>query len=173
MDQPDDTGSRTGTPAEAPHNQTMTRGFNQDVGAGLLLIAIASAGLLASSGLRLTLPSGVGPGLMPRATALILGAFGLLFVIQGLTTLGPRLEAWSLRGMLFLLGAVAVFAASVRPMGLAVAGPLALIIAAMADAETRLREILPFAIVLTAICIVLFKYLLRQPIPLAPFLLGY
>ena len=169
MDQPDDTGARTGAPA----GDGLTRGFNQDVGAGLFLIAVAVIGILASSGLRLTLPSGVGPGLMPRATSLILGGFGLLFVIQGLTTLGPRLEAWSLRGMFFLLGAVAVFAASVRPMGLAVAGPLALIIAAMADAETRLREILPFAIVLTAICIVLFKYLLRQPIPLAPFLLGY
>ena len=165
MDQPDDTGTPAGPP--------MTRGFNQDVGAGLFLIAVAVIGVLASSSLRLTLPSGVGPGLMPRATSLILGGFGVLFVIQGLTTLGPRLEAWSLRGMVFLLGAVTVFAATVRPLGLAVAGPLALIIAALADRETRFVEIVPFAIVLTAACIVLFKYLLRQPIPLAPFLLGY
>ncbi len=169
MDQPDDTRSKTGAPASAP----MIRGFNQDAGAGLFLIVIAIVGVFASSGLRMTLPSGVGPGLMPRATSMILGGFGLLFFMQGLTTLGPRLEAWSLRGILFLLGAVAVFAASVRPLGLAVAGPLALVIAAMADAETRLREIVPFAIGLTAVCIVLFKYLLRQPIPLAPFLLGY
>ncbi len=169
MDQPADTGS----PTDAPQNQTMMRGFNQDVGAGLFLIAVAVIGVLASSSLRLTLPSGVGPGLMPRATSMILGGFGLLFVVQGLTTLGPRLEAWSLRGMVFLLGAVTMFAASVRPLGLAVAGPLALIIAALADPETKLREIVPFAIALTAICIVLFKYLLRQPIPLAPFLLGY
>ena len=165
MDQPDDTG--------LPAAVKKTRGFNQETGAGLFLIAVAVIGVLASSGLRLTLPSGVGPGLMPRATSLILGGFGLLFVIQGLTTLGPRLEAWSLRGMYFLLGAVAVFSASVRPLGLAVAGPLALIIAALADPDTKIREILPFAIVLTAVCIVLFKYLLRQPIPLAPFLLGY
>ena len=110
---------------------------------------------------------------MPRATSLILGAFGLLFVIQGLTRAGERLEAWSLRGPLFLLGAVAVFAASVRPLGLTVAGPLALILAALADPETRLSEVIPFSVLLTAACIVLFKYLLRQPIPLAPFLLGY
>ena len=169
MDQPDDTGSRTGTAAGGGP----TRGFNQDVGAGLFLIVVAVVGVLASSSLRLTLPSGVGPGLMPRVTSMILGGFGMLFVVQGLTTLGPRLEAWSLRGMLFLLGAVAVFAASVRPLGLAVAGPLALIISALADPETRLREVVPFAVLLTAACIVLFKYLLRQPIPLAPFLLGY
>lgn len=161
------------TEGGAPADGKKTRGFNQDVGAGLLLIAIAGVGLLASSGLRLTLPSGVGPGLMPRSTSLILGAFGLLFVIQGLTRSGERLEAWSLRGVFFVLGAVAVFSASVRPLGLAIAGPLALILAALADSETRLREIIPFSIVLTAVCILLFKYMLRQPIPLAPFLLGY
>ena len=165
MDQPEVTDA----PAAAPP----VRGFNQDVGAGLFLIAIAVIGVLASSSLRLTLPSGVGPGLMPRATALILAGFGVLFAIQGLTTLGPRLEAWSLRGIFFLLGAVAVFAASVRPLGLAVAGPLAIVISAMADKDTRIAEILPFAILLTAACIVLFKFLLRQPIPLAPFVLGY
>ena len=169
MDQPEDAGTPAGEASGAP----MTRGFNQEVGAGLFLIAVALVGVLASSSLRLTLPSGVGPGLMPRATSLILGGFGGLFVIQGLTTLGPRLEAWSLRGIVFLLGAVCVFAACVRPLGLAVAGPLALIVAALADPETKFREVVPFAVLLTAVCIVLFKYLLRQPIPLAPFLLGY
>ena len=108
MDQPDDTSPPGGT--------KMSRGFNQDVGAGLFLIVVAVIGVFASFGLRMTLPSGVGPGLMPRATSMILGGFGLLFVLQGLTTLGPRLEAWSLRGMFFLLGAVTIFAASVRPL---------------------------------------------------------
>lgn len=150
-----------------------TRGFNQDVGAGLFLIAIAIVGYLASSWLRMTLPSGVGPGLMPRATSVILGGFGLLFVIQGLTTAADRLDAWSMRGIFFLLGAITVFAATVRPLGLAVAGPLAIILSAMADRETRIAEIAPFAVVLTAACILIFKYMLRQPIPLAPFLLGY
>ena len=165
----DQAQSETGAAAGAQK----TRGFNQDVGAGLFLIAIAIVGYFASSWLRMTLPSGVGPGLMPRATSVILGGFGLLFVVQGLTTAGERLEAWSLRGIFFLLGAIAVFAGTVRPLGLAVAGPLAIILSAMADRETRIIEILPFAIGLTAVCIVIFKYALRQPIPLAPLLLGY
>lgn len=149
------------------------RGFNQDAGAGLFLIALAAIGALAATPLRLTLPSGLGPGMMPMATALILGAFGLLLLIQGLTSLGDRLEAWSLRGMFFLLGAVVLFGALVRPLGLAVAGPVAIIFASLADKETRFREIIPFALLLTGFCIVLFKYMLRQPIPLAPFWLGY
>lgn len=166
MDHPNEAAP---VPSEARH----VRGFNQDVGAGGLLIALAGIAYLASQSLRFTLQSGVGPGLMPRATAVILGAFGLLLVVQGLTTLGPRLEAWSLRGMLFLFGAVALFAATVRPLGLAFAGPLAIIVAALADRSTRLREILPFALILSAASILLFKYALRQPIPLAPLVLGY
>ncbi len=149
------------------------RGFNQEVGAGLFLILVAGLGAAAAYPLRLTLPSGLGPGMMPMATALILGAFGLLLVVQGLTTFGERLEAWSVRGMIFLFGAVAVFGATVRPLGLAVAGPLAIVLAALADRDTRWKEVVPFALILTAGCIVLFKYMLRQPIPLAPFLLGY
>lgn len=167
----------TGTPDEAPRSAEarpqLVRYVNQDVGAGLFLLALSAVGLLASLSLRFTLRSGVGPGLMPRATSLILAAFGLLLIVQGLTSLGPRLEAWSLRGMVFLFGAVALFAATVRPLGLAVAGPLAIVIAALADRDTRLKEIIPFALLLTAAAILLFKFALRQPIPLLPPLLGY
>lgn len=149
------------------------RGFNQDVGAGLFLIGIAAIGALAASPLRLTLPSGLGPGMMPMATAAILGAFGLLLVVQGLTNLGERLETWSLRGIIFLFGGVLLFGATVRTLGLVVAGPLAILVSALADRDTRWTEIIPFALILTTFCVVLFKYMLRQPIPLAPFWLGY
>jgi hypothetical protein len=79
----------------------------------------------------------------------------------------------------FVLGAVLLFAATIRgatlsfaglsltipPLGLAVAGPLAVIFSSLADRETRLVEILPFAVAITAASIFLFKYLLRLPIP--------
>ena len=92
---------------------------------------------------------------------------------MGLTSGGERLEPWSLRGTLLVLGAIAAFAATIRPLGLVVAGPLAVIMAALADPSTRLKEIIPFAIILSLACIGLFKYALRLPIPLAPLLLGY
>jgi putative tricarboxylic transport membrane protein len=110
---------------------------------------------------------------MPKATAALVGAFGIVLVVQGITNLGDRLEAWSLRGPLFLLGAVVVFGATVRTLGLVAAGPAAVLIASMADRGTRLREILPFAVLLTAACILLFRFVLRQPIPVAPLWLGY
>ena len=94
-------------------------------------------------------------------------------VADDIIPLGNRLEAWSVRGPLFLLGAVVVFAATVRPLGLAFAGPLAVILASLADRDTKLKEVVPFALLLSAACILLFKYALRQPIPVAPLVLGY
>ena len=75
--------------------------------------------------------------------------------------------------MLFVLGAILVFAYSVRPLGLAVAAPLAILIGAFASNDTRWGETLLFSVVMTAFCIGLFKYALGLPIPLAPWLVGY
>jgi putative tricarboxylic transport membrane protein len=47
------------------------------------------------------------------------------------------------------------------------------LISSLADRDTRLIEIIPFAIVLTVVCALLFKWLLGLPIPLMPFLIDY
>jgi hypothetical protein len=61
----------------------------------------------------------------------------------------------------------------VRPLGLVVAGPLAIVIGAFASDEVRWKETLLFGAVMTLFCIGLFKFALGLPIPLAPWLLGY
>jgi hypothetical protein len=93
------------------------------------------------------------------------------------------LDGWPLRGLFFVLGAVVAFGLTVRgfdfgffklrPLGLVVAGPLAVTLAALADPETKPREIVIFAVGLTTLCVVLFRFILRLPIPIAPWLLGY
>jgi putative tricarboxylic transport membrane protein len=84
-----------------------------------------------------------------------------------------RLNRWPLRGPLFVLGAMVVFGMAVRPLGLAVAGPLAIAVSAFASSEVRWRETLVYGLAMTAFCIGLFKFALGLPIPLAPWLLGY
>ncbi len=147
--------------------------FNVEVAGGLFLIGLAIVGFIETYSLKFGQMSGVGPGLMPRVTALIVGAFGMFLVAQGVRTPAQRLQGWPLRGLTFVVGAVVLFGASIRPFGLAIAGPIAIMLAALADPNTRLKEAVPFAIVLTIACIVLFKVVLRLPIPLAPFALGY
>jgi Tripartite tricarboxylate transporter TctB family len=149
------------------------RGISLDVAAGIFLIVLAGLGYVGSLNLDFGQMRGIGPGLMPKVSAALVGAFGILIVVQGLISKGDRMEPWSWRGIVFVLGAVLVFAATVRSLGLAFAGPLAVIISSLADRDTRAIEVVLFAIGLTALCVGMFKYALRLPIPLAPLILGY
>ena len=145
----------------------------QDLGAGLLLLAIAAIAFFGSLNLRFGQLSGVGPGLMPRSVALLVAAFGLLLVVLAFVSEGSLLERWPLRGPIFVLGAAIVFSWTIRPLGLIVAGPLAILTASLADRHTRPLEAIAFAAVLTAFCIGLFSYLLRLPIPIMPTSIPY
>jgi putative tricarboxylic transport membrane protein len=153
-----------------------------DLAGGLFLVALAAIGYLGAFDLPFGQLSGIGSGLMPKVVAVLVGAFGVLMVAQGLLLDGDQLERWHLRGPVFVLGAVLLFAAAIRgatlslggvnlsvpPLGLVFAGPLAVVFSALADKETRLGEIVPFAVAITVASIGLFKYLLRLPIPVFP-----
>jgi len=153
-----------------------------DLGAGLLLIVIAPVGLYGSLGLRFGQLTSVGPALMPRSVAVLVGVFGIGLVITSFLSIGPRLERWHLRGPFFVLGSVLLFAMTIRgstltfgslkiaipQLGLAIAGPLTVLFASLADRETRPVEILLYTTFLTLACVGMFKYLLRLPIPILP-----
>lgn len=145
----------------------------RDIGAGLLLIGLAAVGLLATGDLTMTEGSGIGPGLMPRGVSALLALAGVVVTVAGVATRSDRVRFGSIRGPIFVLGAVILFAATIRTLGLAIAGPLAVVVAAMADPDTKWHEVLIFAAVMTVACVGLFKFALRLPIPLAPMLIGY
>ncbi len=105
---------------------------------------------------------------MPKTVAVLVGAFGLMLLVQGLFAEGDRLEAWAIRGPIFVLSGVLVFAATIRPWGLVVAGPLSLIASALADKDTRPLELAIVAVALTLVCSLLFKEMLNLPIPFDP-----
>jgi putative tricarboxylic transport membrane protein len=102
---------------------------------------------------------------------------------------GDSLEKWHLRGPVFVLGAVFVFALIIRgstlnfggalgipllatvhvpQLGLVVAGPVAVVISAFAAKDTKPLEIVIFAVVMTLLAGLLFKELLNLPIPFDP-----
>lgn len=147
--------------------------LNREVLAGLFLIVSAAIGYYAALPLDAGSMSGVGSGLMPKAVALGLCGFGIYLIIAGLVGNHERVEGFSLRGTVFILGAILAFAATVRPFGLLVAGPLAMLLSSMADSDTRPVEIVVFTSLMTLACYLLFKVILRLPIPVLPPLLGY
>jgi hypothetical protein len=153
-----------------------------DFGAGLLLIALAVVGFFGSLNLRFGSLTSVGPGLVPRSVAVLVGLFGIGLLISSCLAAGARVERWTLRGPFFLLGSVLVFAMTIRgstlslagltvtipQLGLAIAGPLTVFVSALADKDLRPVELVLYTVVLTAACIGMFKFLLGLPIPLLP-----
>lgn len=147
--------------------------LNREVLAGLFLLASAAFGYYAAYPLDTGSMSGVGSGLMPKSVAIGLGAFGVYLLASGLTGNHERVEGFSLRGIIFVLGGILSFAATVRPLGLLVAGPLAMLLSSFADPDTRPLEIVVFTSCMTLGCYLLFKVFLHLPIPVLPPLLGY
>lgn len=160
-----------------------------DFAGGLFLLALAALGFAGGFNLPFGTLSGIGSGLMPKVVATLVAAFGVLLLLQAFVWDGDRLEKWHLRGPFFVLGAVLVFAIFIRgstlslggfagipligpvkvpPLGLIVAGPLAVIFSSLADRDTRPVELVVFSIVMTLLCGILFKEMLNLPIPFDP-----
>jgi putative tricarboxylic transport membrane protein len=102
--------------------------------------------------------------MMPRSVAVMVGLAGLLIAALGLLRAGEPLHRWAWRGPLFLTLGVVGFALTIRPVGLALAGPLVAMVGGAASPDSRPRELAIFAVAITAFCILLFRVLLRLPI---------
>ena len=141
----------------------------QDFLGGLVGIAASAFALWLSADLPAGTLGGMGPGMLPKSLAAAIGLLSAVLMADAvLEGGGPTVERWSIRGPLFVLGAVVVFGLAVRPLGLIVAGPLLIAISALASSEVRWKETLLVGAVVTAFCVGLFKFALGLPIPLAP-----
>jgi len=147
--------------------------LRQDFLGGVVTLAVAGFAFWLASDLPGGAGGGMGPETLPKGLAMLLGLLGLLLAIFSLFEDGLPLERWSIRGPLLILGALVLFGLAVRPLGLVVAGPLAIVVSAFASDEVRWKETILFGVLMTAFCIGLFKFALGLPIPLAPWLLGY
>ena len=145
----------------------------RDVIAGLVLLVIAAVAAWQGSALTVGTPRHIGPGMVPIVLSVLIALIGVVLVGLGVREGGAHRDRWPLRGPVFILGAAVVFGLAIRPLGLAVAGPLLVVVGALASEETRFVEVILFAAGMTAFCVLLFKYLLSLPIPLAPWLIGY
>ncbi|MCC6887716.1 MAG: tripartite tricarboxylate transporter TctB family protein [Hyphomicrobiales bacterium] len=145
----------------------------QDFIGGLIIIAVGLFALWQGADLPMGSLEGVGPGMLPRGLAVLLALLGATLSLSAVFEVGLPLGRWSIRGPLFVLGAMLAFALSVRPLGLIVAGPMVVVIGSFASDEARPLETAVFGVAMTVFCIGLFKYALGLPIPLAPWLLGY
>ena len=154
----------------------------QDLAAGIFMIVAAAIAIVLSRDLSTGTLRQIGPGMLPISFAVICGFLGLLQVIGSLRYNGEQLQGWSWRGVFFVLGGACVFALTIRgfdigpisvpALGLLVAGPLVMLIAGFAADDVKPIELLIFTVGMCTACILLFKYALNLPIPMAPWLIG-
>ena len=154
----------------------------QDLAGGLFMVLIALGAFIFSWELPAGTLRQLGPGMLPKTFAVICGALGLMLALASLRYNGEKLSGWSWKGIFFALGGACLFGLTIRgfefgpirvpALGLLVSGPLLIFFSGLAAEDRKLRELLIFAIAMSAACILLFKYALSLPIPLAPWLLG-
>jgi hypothetical protein len=161
--------------------------MNQTMAGGLFLICLGGLALMLLSGLAYGTLAEIGPAFFPTVAATVLTGQGAVMVVLGWREAAKRqgevLTRWALRPLTAIIGAIAMFGITIRgfnlnglsfpPLGLAIAGPLAVMIGGFADRDTRWRELVIFALGISAFCIALFRFALGLPIPIAPWLIGY
>jgi putative tricarboxylic transport membrane protein len=140
----------------------------QDYYGGLVLMMLATLALIASADLPGQRGFAFGPGTAPRLFAIILFGLSLAVTIVGITSQGPAIEKYRLRGPLWVLVAIILFAMIIRPVGLIIASFLTWMISICGSTEMRLIESVIAAAVMTVFCVVLFVYLLNLPFQLWP-----
>jgi putative tricarboxylic transport membrane protein len=140
----------------------------QDVYGGMALILIALTAFVASNDLPGMRGFAFGPGTAPRLFAFTLAILSLGVVVGGLLTAGPDVSGYKIRGVIFIIGAILSFAATIRPLGLVVASFSCMVICAAAAEDVKWRETVIVAAAVTAFCAVLFPYGLNLPFQLWP-----
>jgi putative tricarboxylic transport membrane protein len=140
----------------------------QDVYGGMALILLALVAYVASNELPGMRGFAFGPGTAPRLFAGALALLAVGVVLGGLLKAGPNVSPYAFRGVIFIIGSILAFAASIRPLGLVIASFATMIVCAAAAEDVKWRESIVVAVAVTAFCAVLFPYGLNLPFQLWP-----
>ena len=140
----------------------------RDLYGGLALVEIAIFAIVASSELPGQRGFAFGPGTAPRLFAILLAALGAGVAVIGAFTEGPAIEKYRIRGPAFVIVAIMLFAALIRPFGLMLATFLAFMVSIAGSKEMRWIESVVAAAGMTVFCYLLFVILLNLPFQLWP-----
>ena len=116
-----------------------------------------------------------GPGYFPFGLGVLLAVLGAVVLFTALTVEaenGDKVGAFAWRPLCFIVGTVALFGWALPHLGMFIALPLLVIVAAMAGDEFRWGEVLLNAAILTAGSWVIFIWGLNLTIPLKPSFIG-
>lgn len=124
----------------------------KDLVSGLLLMAVAIAGLVLNLDHTLGTARRMGPGYMPMLTFWLLLGLGGTVTAIGLFNGPDRLERWAWRELSLVLAALCVFALLLEKGGLFLTLAVTIAISTLADRTHRPLGVLGLIIFLMALC---------------------
>lgn len=139
-----------------------------DVLTGATFITIACWGLWLAKGLKVGTAVRMGPGWLPNASAYLLIALGIAIAIRSLFADEEKLDRWYPRPLILICAAIAFFSFALDRLGLPITICGVVIIAGLADTETRWHETLILAVGLAVAASLIFVNGLGLPMPLWP-----
>lgn len=116
--------------------------------------------------------SRMGPGYFPFVLGILMGALGLIIVIQALITSGGPVAKFAWRPLIWVLGAFVVFGLTAKLLGLVIAIVLLVVISSFGGHEFKLKEALISSVILAAGSVAVFVYGLKLPFPIWPEFFG-
>ena len=141
---------------------------SRDFWGGVALMGVAALAFWAARDLPGAQGPSFGPGTAPRLFAGLLAVAGAVVAVLGALSRERMPLGYTIRGPLFIVAAVLLFAGTIRPAGLVLSTFAAVLVASAASHETRWREALPWAAAISGFCALLFSVALKLPIPLLP-----
>ncbi|MDR6756417.1 hypothetical protein J2Y48_001707 [Mycoplana sp. BE70] len=147
---------------------------HKDVGAGLLFIVLGASFAIGAWGYRMGTAARMGPGYFPFWLGVILAVIGAIVTYNALrnTTEGEALERWALRPLLVILLSAVVFGFLLPYAGLLVSVLVLVIGSSFASTDFSWRSTLLTALVLLALSLVLFVWLLHLQFAMWPVFLN-
>src|SRR5688572_9566152 len=137
----------------------------KDFWSGILFIAFGCAGLWFGRNFAVGTLSRMGPGFFPMMMSFALMGTGALLVARSLIVAGEPIERIALWPQLLILAAIVAFGLLIERVGLAVAVVDVAAVSGLAAQGLRWFELVALAVAMSAFSVVLFVYLLGQPIP--------
>jgi hypothetical protein len=144
---------------------------NTDVLSGLLVLAIAIFFLIGGRNYEIGTLNAMGPGLVPLVMAGVLATLGIVLLAQGIRTHAPSKLVtgnWAIVPMILVLGAIGLFALTLRHIGYVAACAMVVVICGLAAPDRRMRETIIEAVLLAVVSALVFVEAIGMPMPLFP-----
>jgi hypothetical protein len=117
----------------------------------------------------------MGPGYVPTVLGVIVILLGIAISVGGLfgKATAENVDKFAFPKILLIVGSVVLFAILLKPLGLIISLLVLVAVSSYASHEFSWRVMLVNAIVLTALCVVVFVGVLKLRFQLWPLFIGY